>query len=187
MLLVDTTSWITAVKPKNPTTIIKCSQLAEGHLFWPYPHKWFTLSCFLQSVSLFKKKCNSCCWLDFFLDSFSSPADLQEGRGPRLARLQPLLGRWAAASPARRHRPPWLLRSSPPSTPLETLQLPSPARSVCVWIRSSIHPALDRSDVFYCLSIHFSFLWMLIDPLWRKLLWQHLVHNKYLCEWAKPA
>lgn len=121
----------------------------------------------IYSLLLFAKwfffKKNSCCWLDFFLDSFSSPADLQEGRGLRLGRLQPLLGRWAAASPARRHRPPWLLRSSPPSTPLETLQLPSPARSVCVWI-SSVHPALDRSHVFYCLPIYFSFLWILNTP-----------------------
>ena len=65
----------------------------------------------------------------FFICFYSSPPDLLVGRGLRPARPRPQLGRWAAASPARRLRPLWLLRSSPPSTPLETLRRPSPARS----------------------------------------------------------
>lgn len=64
-----------------------------------------------------------------FICFYSSPPDLLVGRGLRPARPRPQLGRWAAASPARRLRPLWLLRSSPPSTPLETLRRPSPARS----------------------------------------------------------
>lgn len=135
---------------------------------WPpshYPAVIYSLLLF--AVSFLKKKKNVI--TVYFLDSFSSPADLQVGRGLRRAQLPPLLGRWAAASPARRPRLPWLLQSSPPSTPLETLQLPSPARSVCVSVRGALFPSAFKM-VF---SGYFSFLWMFIDFLQIQLLWQH--------------
>lgn len=96
-----------------------------------------------------------------FLCVCSSPAVLQPpgGRGLPPALPQPLLGRWAAASPARRPRPLWPLLSYQPCTRLETLPRPPPARS------------LSFSHYVHCKQNHCVFNWdeaLNIDVFIRK-------------------
>lgn len=123
----------------KPGSYVHVNILCEGPPLWPLLpssgsqlHPVGSFHClFIQTSKGSGLFCNVSYVNNYFrLGSLSSPADLQVGRVQRPARPRPRLGRWAAASPARRPRPLWLLRSYPPSTPLETLRPPSPARSV---------------------------------------------------------